>query len=156
MAAKAAAEAPDFALARMTHGLALAKRHIFWSEGASLLETAEAEVEVALKLQPKLAKAHLTRAIVAMAGGNTQQATEALETALNDGNLGAFRREVHSLKGASAAAGAERVEEVATRLEQLGSAGELEPAFPEFARLASEFDEVRNYFRSYLESRRRC
>ena len=82
LAAKAAAEAPDFSLARMTHGLALAKRHIFWSEGASLLETAEAEVGAALKLQPKLAKAQLARAIIAMANGNTHQALSALETAL--------------------------------------------------------------------------
>ena len=82
LAAEAAALSPGFADARALHGLALLKRHIFWSEGHMLLEVALDETAAALKLDPNLAVAHLTDAAIRVAIGMNETGLQALERAL--------------------------------------------------------------------------
>lgn len=82
LAAEAAAMSPDYAGARALHALALLKRHIFWSEGHMLLETALDETTTALKLDPQLAGAHLTDAAIRVAIGMTDLGLRSLERAI--------------------------------------------------------------------------
>lgn len=82
LAAEAATVAPGFAEARALHALALAKRHIFWSEGETLLEAALGEAETAIRLDPGLAHAHLTDAFLQISMGSTEQGLRSLERAL--------------------------------------------------------------------------
>ncbi|GAB5471871.1 MAG: hypothetical protein Kilf2KO_49010 [Rhodospirillales bacterium] len=82
LAAQAASLAPDFALARATHAAALIKQHFFWSDGKLLLETALEEAQKAIELQPGLAKAHMSEAVIKMAVGVREEGVTALETAL--------------------------------------------------------------------------
>jgi len=83
LAAEAAALSPGFADARALHALALLKRHIFWSEGSLLLETALEEASAALRLDPTLAVAHLVDAAVRVAIGLTEPGLRSLERALS-------------------------------------------------------------------------
>lgn len=83
LAAQAAALAPGFAEARSLHALALLKRHIFWSDGMMLLESALQECEAAKQLNPKLASAHLTEAAIRIALGHFETGIHALEKALS-------------------------------------------------------------------------
>lgn len=82
LAAKAAGLAPGFAEARALHAHALLKRHIFWSEGTMVLDTALEEVSAALKLDPGLAAAHLTDAAIRVAIDLNETGLRSLERAL--------------------------------------------------------------------------
>lgn len=83
LAAQAAATSPDYAEARAVHALALMKRHIFWSEGEKCLEHALQDCTEALRIDPKLANAHLTDAAIRITTGATQRGIRSLETALS-------------------------------------------------------------------------
>lgn len=85
LAARAVAMAPDFALARAIHAMALFKRHIYWSEGAMLLEAVLEEAEAALAIDPNQALAHLISAAAQVAAGMTERGIAALERALSHG-----------------------------------------------------------------------
>lgn len=82
LAAHAARLAPDCALARATYAIALTKRHIYWSDGTTLLHEALDEARAATALQPTLAKGHRAVAMVRLATGNLHDGIAALETAL--------------------------------------------------------------------------
>ncbi|MBW4709030.1 winged helix-turn-helix domain-containing protein [Roseobacter sp. YSTF-M11] len=92
LAAEAAAAAPEFAEARALHSLALLKRHIFWSEGETLLDAALAESEAAIRLDPELAHAHLTEAAIRVSMGAIEPGRRSLERALA---LGSKDAELH-------------------------------------------------------------
>lgn len=66
---QAVAAAPDCADARAHHAFFLFKRHLQWSEGANLLETAFDEVKVALALDPNHALARMVGAWLSLFGG---------------------------------------------------------------------------------------
>ncbi len=82
LSAQAAALSPGFADARALHALALAKRHIFWSEGSMHLEMALQETAAALEIDPKQATAHLTDAAIRVAIGWSESGLRSLERAL--------------------------------------------------------------------------
>ena len=77
----------------------------------------------------------------------------AFESALHDHNIDIFKREAHTIKSASANIGVGGLLEIASRLEEIGTIGEIGPAVELLASLKSEFEQVRNYFRGYLNSR---
>ncbi len=91
LAAQAAALAPDFAEARSLHALALLKRHVFWSEGAMLLDDVLAECEAAIRLKPDLASAYLTaaaaQALIGLADAGIRSLERALWLAPDDAGL---------------------------------------------------------------------
>lgn len=66
---QAVTAAPDCADARAHHAFFLFKRHLQWSEGANLLETAFDEVEAALELDPNNALARMVGAWLSLFGG---------------------------------------------------------------------------------------
>jgi two-component system, sensor histidine kinase and response regulator len=84
---------------------------------------------------------------------DNEQHLLALESALRELNAEMFKREAHTIKGSSANMGAKGMREIASRLEQIGASGELDPAFQVLASMKSEFEQVCNFFESYLTSR---
>ncbi len=77
-----------------------------------------------------------------------------LEAALQDFNAEQFEYEAHVMHGSCATAGAKRMQEIASRLEQIGASGELSPAFEQFDKLKFEFKKVAGYFQEYIYSQK--
>ncbi|MEM0948188.1 MAG: winged helix-turn-helix domain-containing protein [Pseudomonadota bacterium] len=85
LAADAATIAPESAETHALHAEALFKRHIYWSDGAMLLEDALTEAEAAIRIDPRGAKAHLIDASARIAAGWVEPGLVALERALTYG-----------------------------------------------------------------------
>ncbi|MEW6443016.1 MAG: response regulator [bacterium] len=75
-----------------------------------------------------------------------------LESAVSERDSDQTRRQAHAIKGSSASAGAHRLQEIASRLEQMGDRGELGAAPDVLAELKAEFEEVHHYLEDYASS----
>jgi CheY-like chemotaxis protein/HPt (histidine-containing phosphotransfer) domain-containing protein len=85
---------------------------------------------------------------------NTEEQLKALESAVHESNGEEIRRRAHSIKGSSANAGARGMQEIARRLEQLRIDEGSVPDLDVLAEVRSEFEQVRRFFKTYLESQR--
>jgi PAS domain S-box-containing protein len=83
---------------------------------------------------------------------DTQERLLAIESAIRENDDEAVRREAHGMKGASANAGAKRLQEIASRLEQTGTRGKLDGVSELMGSLKVEFEQVRDYLQAYLTS----
>jgi len=83
---------------------------------------------------------------------DSEQRIHALWSALHELNTEIFKQEAHAIKGSCASMGAEGMFEIASRLEKIGTSGELGPAREVLASLQSEFHLVSDYFQGYLNS----
>ncbi len=77
-----------------------------------------------------------------------------LEAALHDLNAQQFEYEAHVMHGSCASAGAKRMKEIASQLEQIGAGGELSPAFAGLDNLKLEFKQVARYFQEYMHAQK--
>ena len=84
---------------------------------------------------------------------NTETYLKALESAVHEGTGEEVAYWAHTIKGASANAGARGMQEIARRIEQVGSEGVPGRQIEILAELRSEFERVRRYFKAYLASR---
>jgi PAS domain S-box-containing protein len=84
---------------------------------------------------------------------NTEEQLKAIESAVHEGDGETLKGRAHSIKGASASAGARGMQEIARRFEQIGVEDGPEPALHLLAEIRSEFEQVRRFFKAYLESR---
>ncbi|MDP5218766.1 winged helix-turn-helix domain-containing protein [Ruegeria sp. 2205SS24-7] len=82
LSAQAAAMAPGNAEIRALHAEALLKRHIYWSEGAMLLDRTLEEAGAAIRLDPTSARGYLADASARIAIGWVEPGLSSLETAL--------------------------------------------------------------------------
>ena len=85
---------------------------------------------------------------------NTEEHLKALEAALHEGNGEEVERQAHTIKGSSANAGAKALQEIADRIEQIGSGGSPVQGLEFLPEITSEFERVRTFFKAYLDSRR--
>ncbi len=99
-----------------------------------------------------------------LSGGDMDVETELIESFLTDieprlSSLEAFLSqqdaeqvhcEAHAIKGSSGNAGADGMEEIASRLEEISGRGELDSALDMFSSLRFEFEQVRQYLQTYL------
>jgi signal transduction histidine kinase/CheY-like chemotaxis protein/HPt (histidine-containing phosphotransfer) domain-containing protein len=85
---------------------------------------------------------------------NTEEHLKALEAALHEGNGEEVERQAHTIKGSSANAGARGMQEIADRIEQIGSGESSAPGPELLPEITSEFERVRAFFVDYLASRR--
>jgi HPt (histidine-containing phosphotransfer) domain-containing protein len=85
---------------------------------------------------------------------NTEEHLEALEAALVAGNGEEVERQAHTIKGSSANAGAKGLQEIADRIERIGSGESPAQVLERLSEITSEFKRVRTFFKAYLESRR--
>jgi HPt (histidine-containing phosphotransfer) domain-containing protein len=74
-----------------------------------------------------------------------------METALREKNLEIFRIQAHSIKGASANAGAERMTEIAQCMEQADKEGSPRDVFRLLEDLKGEYDRVRIFLTRHLD-----
>jgi len=77
--------------------------------------------------------------LVSFVKGNEARLAE-VNCALDQGNAAGLELAAHNLKGGAAMAGAERVSELASRLELMGQNGDFAEARTVFAELALEMD----------------
>ena len=84
----------------------------------------------------------------------TEQLLKALEACVHEGNEQEMRQRAHTIKGSSANAGAKGMQEIADRIEQLGTAEDPAGGPKLLSELRSEFERVRRYFKAYLASRK--
>jgi len=75
-----------------------------------------------------------------------------LEAAIRGRDKDQVRHEAHTIKGSSASAGAQGMQEMAFQLEQMGENGELDPAMKVLDDLKGEFEQVRHFFQHYIGS----
>jgi HPt (histidine-containing phosphotransfer) domain-containing protein len=73
-----------------------------------------------------------------------------MHQAITDADSQSLERAAHTLKGASATLGAERLAELCARLQELGHAGELDGAASLVEATATEFGRVRIELRQLL------
>lgn len=78
------------------------------------------------------------RELLEMFISDSTERLQAMRAALEANNAQALEREAHALKGSCANFGAERLEEMCLRLQQLGSQGEIAPAREMFPSLEAE------------------
>jgi CheY-like chemotaxis protein/HPt (histidine-containing phosphotransfer) domain-containing protein len=83
---------------------------------------------------------------------NTEDHLNALEAALLEGNGEEVERQAHAIKGSSANAGAKGLQEIADRIEQIGSGESPAQGLELLSQITSEFKRVRTFFMAYLES----
>ena len=83
-----------------------------------------------------------------------EQHLQRLESALHDQNLEVFKKELHTIKGSSASAGAIRMKEIASGMGQTSNHEESDPYRTGLAELKREFGKVRCYFENYVSSQR--
>jgi HPt (histidine-containing phosphotransfer) domain-containing protein len=74
-----------------------------------------------------------------------------LESALQEDNVEIFRIQAHSIKGASANAGAERMTEIARCMEQADQEGNPGDVFRLLEDLKGEYDRVRAFLTRHLD-----
>jgi PAS domain S-box-containing protein len=84
---------------------------------------------------------------------STEEHLKALEAALDEGNGEEVERRAHTIKGSSANAGARGMQEIADRIEKIGSGESPAQGLELLPELTSEFERVRKFFEVYLESR---
>jgi CheY-like chemotaxis protein/HPt (histidine-containing phosphotransfer) domain-containing protein len=84
---------------------------------------------------------------------NTEEHLTALEAALHEGKGEEVERQAHTIKGSSANAGAKGMQEIADRIEQIGSGESPTQGLELLPEITSEFERVRTFFKAYLESR---
>ncbi len=83
----------------------------------------------------------------------TEQSLKALESSIHEDLREDVENRAHSIKGASANAGAKGMQEIARRLEEFAS-GDAPGEGPELlSEIRSEFERVRRFFKAYLASR---
>ena len=90
------------------------------------------------------------RELIELFLSDNQVRLQAIESALEARDAEGARQEAHTIKGASASAGARGMQKIAGRLEDIGSREELLLAARILEELKSEFEQVRNYFLNYL------
>lgn len=73
-----------------------------------------------------------------------------IEAALATGDVGTLEREAHSLKGAAAILGMERLRGLASSVERAGAAGDLARAAPNMTELRAALDDVLRALREEL------
>ena len=83
---------------------------------------------------------------------DNQQRLVVLETAVNGQDAKLVEREAHTIKGSCNNMGVVEMGEIACRLEQIGSSGELGPAPAVLGSLKSEFDRARSDLNEYMKS----
>ena len=83
---------------------------------------------------------------------DTEQRLSALETAIREEDWTQVEHQAHATKGSSANTGASGMQRIASRLEQLGTKGELTPALELLTDLKTEFDAVSRFFDAYSHS----
>lgn len=84
---------------------------------------------------------------------HTETYLKALESAVHEGTGEEVAYWAHTIKGSSANAGARGMQEIACRIEQIGSEGIPGQHIECLSELRSEFERVRRYFKAYLEAR---
>ena len=83
----------------------------------------------------------------------TESHLKALECAVHEGDGEEVAYWAHTIKGASANAGARGMQAIAGRIEEAGPVGAADPPIESLAELRSEFERVRRFFKAYLASR---
>ena len=90
------------------------------------------------------------RELIELFLSDNQVRLQAIESALEARDAEGARQQAHTIKGASASAGARGMQKIAGLLEDVGSREELLLAARILEELKSEFEQVRNYFLNYL------
>jgi PAS domain S-box-containing protein len=80
---------------------------------------------------------------------DTEQRLSALETAIREEDWAKVEREAHATKGSSANTGADGMQRIASRLEQLALDGRSAAVLEAFDELTSEFEDVARFFEEY-------
>jgi HPt (histidine-containing phosphotransfer) domain-containing protein len=73
-----------------------------------------------------------------------------LKGCLETGDAPGAERQAHSIKGAAANVGGERLREVALEMEKAGKAGEMDEVQAHMADLAMQFDQLKQAMTKYL------
>lgn len=76
----------------------------------------------------------------------------ALESLIEEHDLEGVKFEAHSIKGASANIGADRMQELAMRIEAMGAEDKMETAAEALAELKRRFEQVRRFLEGYVDS----
>lgn len=76
----------------------------------------------------------------------------ALESLIEEHNLEGIQFEAHSIKGASANIGADRMQELAMRIEAMGAENKMDTAAEALAELKRRFEQVRKFLEGYIDS----
>ncbi len=84
---------------------------------------------------------------------DNEQRLQALESALQAKNLERLKSEIHIIKGSCGNMGAKKMQEIACQLHQIETLSEVEQRSDVFKDLKAEFEQVRDYFKDYLESK---
>ena len=92
------------------------------------------------------------RELIELFVSDNEERLRTLETLMANQDAEAIRREAHTIKGASASAGATGMSEIAARLEQVDLRKELAQALRLLEELKAEFEQVRKFFAGYLET----
>ncbi len=92
------------------------------------------------------------RELIELFVSDNEERLKALESLMASQDAEAVRREAHTIKGASASAGATGMREIAARLEELDPRKELAQALRLLEELKAEFEQVRKFFAGYLET----
>jgi two-component system sensor histidine kinase/response regulator len=92
------------------------------------------------------------RALIELFVSDNQERLKTLETLMANQDVEAIRREAHTIKGASASAGANGMREIAARLEEVDPRKELAQALRLLDELKAEFEEVQRFLFTYLET----
>lgn len=91
LAAQAAALAPDDGETRALYAMALLKRHVYWSEGAGLIDSALVEGEAAIRRAPNHAEGYLatgaTQIAVGRIAAGQREIAKALSLARGDAQM---------------------------------------------------------------------
>jgi CheY-like chemotaxis protein/HPt (histidine-containing phosphotransfer) domain-containing protein len=90
------------------------------------------------------------RDILMLLLSDTDERIAELESALRDQDALLVRRIAHTIKGASANAGAKKLGKIAYEIEKIGAHGGLDQAPDTLTHLKSELERVRSYLQDYL------
>ena len=116
--------------------------------------SAPAPVEIAQIQETADGDKDFERELIELFVSDNEERLKALEALVASRDAEAIRREAHTIKGASASAGATGMREIAARLEHVDPRKELAQASRLLEELKAEFEQVRKFFSNYLESAR--
>jgi CheY-like chemotaxis protein len=83
---------------------------------------------------------------------DAMQRLSSIQKAVKEEDREQLTREAHSLKGSSANSGAVGMQQIVSRLEQIGASGEFSDAQETLAYLETEFEKVRGFLVHFLEA----
>lgn len=81
---------------------------------------------------------------------DTEERVPKLLEAVQNADVEAVKMEAHAIKGASGTIGADKLANLARQLEQMGVAGDLNPAALAFRKVAEEYQRVRAALDAYV------